>query len=313
MGRASRIKPPAPEQAELGGDLAEIQRGLKRLKSETDQHSQTLPFPEWPEELRAAPNVAIRSALFGVVKRGRRGFVEDHVLPSTSDVVVTYSGVRLDQADLDIFLQIIHAARNTIPGGRIHINFYQLLKGIGRSTGRSDYNWLKTRLKQMTTSSTTITESNTGRSVTIGGLIRKFGQDPATGEGYIETNPDMRRLFDEYAYTLLNFADRLALRSDLQKWLHAYYQSHAKAYPIKVETVRKLCGSDSKTLFHFRADLKKALTELQSRGLIEAWHIEKDGDKVTVLRKPTPSQARYLTRREQPMLTGGADGAAASA
>lgn len=275
-----------------------LKRG-RELTAQRANENAMLPFPEWPEDRRAAPNVAIRSALFGVVKRGRRAFVEDREIPATGKVTVHYSGIRLDQSDLDIFLQLIHFARNTTPGNRVRVNLYSLLKAIGRGTGRTDYNWLKTRLKQMTSSSTTITETDTGRTVTIGGLIRKWGQDPRTGEGYVETNPDMRSLFDEYEYTLINFSDRLSLTSDLQKWLHAYYQSHAKAYPVKVETLRRLCGSDAKQLKHFRARLKDALESLRQRGFLIAWNIEPSTDLVTVFKKPTPSQTRYLQREEE--------------
>ncbi len=274
-----------------------LKRGRELSAKRAEEFAQ-LPFPEWPEDRRAAPNVAIRSALFGVVKRGRRAFVEDREIPAVGRVTVHYSGIRLDQSDLDIFLQLIHFARNTTPGDRVKINLYSLLKAIGRGVGSSDYKWLKTRLKQMTSSSTTITETDTGRTVTIGGLIRKWGQDPRTGEGYVETNPDMRRLFDEDEYTLINFNDRLSLTSDLQKWLHAYYQSHAKAYPVKVETLRRLCGSDTKLLKHFRANLRDALEALRQRGYLISWNIQPGTDLVTVFKQPTPSQARYLARQE---------------
>jgi hypothetical protein len=34
-------------------------------------------FPDWPDGMRGAPNVVIRSAIFGVVQRGRRKRVVD--------------------------------------------------------------------------------------------------------------------------------------------------------------------------------------------------------------------------------------------
>jgi hypothetical protein len=48
------------------------------------------------------PNSIIRSALFGIVRRGRRMYVEERKIASIVGIDIIYSGPQLDQADLDV-------------------------------------------------------------------------------------------------------------------------------------------------------------------------------------------------------------------
>ena len=59
-------------------------------------------LPLWPAELRTCPSCVLRSALFGVVQRGRRKALERAILATWEGVTLRYTGWRLDQADLDV-------------------------------------------------------------------------------------------------------------------------------------------------------------------------------------------------------------------
>jgi hypothetical protein len=51
-----------------------------------------------------------------------------------------------------------------------------------------------------------------------------------------------------------------------------YFASHAKPYPIKLETARKMCGSDSMREKKWREQCGNALEELNAAGMVEkAW------------------------------------------
>jgi hypothetical protein len=97
-----------------------IGEGLDRLQDGARQRQLSLPFLDWAERMRAAPNAMLRSALFGVVKPGRRQYVEEMALPMIGDFSLAYTGKRLDQSDLDIYLQIVHYARQrTVDDDRV--------------------------------------------------------------------------------------------------------------------------------------------------------------------------------------------------
>ena len=238
----------------------------------------------------------LRSALFGVVKPGRRKYVKEMPLPMIGEFSLAYTGERLDQADLDIYLQIVHYARQRTVNDEITFPARRLLREIRRSTGKSDYGWLHSRLVALAACATTIRDGK-GRTLITGGLIRDSGHDDTTGEMKCRLNEYLRGIFENY--TLLDWDDRLGLGpKQLAKWLHAFYATHAAPYPMKVTTLMQLCGSEIVAPKRFRDTLKLALEELLSRRLIRAWHID-SSDLVHVDVAPSPSQARYLARNGQ--------------
>jgi hypothetical protein len=265
--------------------------GNIREKAQRDQ--MRLPFDDWANELRVAPNEVLRSAIFGVVRRGRRAYVKEMEIPAPEGFRIAYTGERLDQADLDIWLQLLHMVRTKTVDDEIRFSLRWFLKQLQRNVGKSDYEWLDGRMTGLVASATRI-EDKCGRVLITGGLIRAFGYDPETGEAVVHLNEHLRKLFDNY--TLVRWEDRLALGSDqLAKWLHTYYSTHAEAYPIKVETILQLCGSQATVLRYFRAELKGALDTLKGRGFISDWKID-TSDLIHVHRNPTQTQARYLSR-----------------
>jgi len=80
--------------------------------------------------------------------------------------------------------------------------------------------------------------------------------------------------------------------------LHGYYSSHAKPYPVKVETLHKLCGSEAE-LRRFRQTLGNALADVADAsnfyGLL--FRSELHGNLVSVEKKPTRSQRRHLEKK----------------
>lgn len=52
----------------------------------------------------------------------------------------------------------------------------------------------------------------------------------------------------------------------LAKWLHPFYSSHREPHPTRVETLYRLCGSETAALRTFRAALKDAVQSLVNIG-----------------------------------------------
>ncbi|RMD64931.1 hypothetical protein D6833_03655, partial [Candidatus Parcubacteria bacterium] len=54
------------------------------------------------DPMREIPSDYIRSALFGVVRKGRRRYLEREPIAAWQNVSIEYTGQRLDQYDLDV-------------------------------------------------------------------------------------------------------------------------------------------------------------------------------------------------------------------
>jgi TrfA protein len=109
-------------------------------------------------------------------------------------------------------------------------------------------------------------------------------------------------LYGGESYTLIDWDKRLNLKGkDLARWLQLYLATHAKPFPVKVDTLRELSGSRTKALRSFRGQLRLALDALISNHDIEQWWIAQQTDLVTVERGEavTASQRRHIGRRGQ--------------
>ena len=272
--------------------LDQIREGIDRLRDKALEEQMRLPFPNWPDDRRAAPNDMIRSALFGVVQRGRRKMLDKAEIPTPPGWKLYYTGRRLDQIDLDIWLEVMHHARNTTPGEAICFTLRSILRALGHHDGASAYEWLKERLESMTLGGFSYQSADGKTAGATGSLFRDFRIDKATGEGVVETNPRLRSLYESITY--LDFAGRLALDSQLSKWLHAVIASHARWIPTKVETLMLQSGASYTRLRDFRSDLRAALDELAARKRVRSWSIDA-ADLVHIDKEATPTQLRHLS------------------
>jgi len=241
-------------------------------------------LPLWPEAVRACPSCVLRSALFGVVKRGRRRYLERQIIATWADTTIRYTGITLDQADLDVWLTLLHIAREQGLGTEIQTTIHGLLKALGRCTGKRDHEWLKIVVARLTAGTVEIT---VGRKTYGGSLIGSFERDEETKDYRLCLNPKMVVLFEDNAYTLLEREQRHSLRMDLAKWLHGYILSHqatAKSpHRIGLERLRALCGSETGELRKFRQQIREAMDELLNAGVVARWSISAN-DALEVIR-----------------------------
>jgi hypothetical protein len=280
----------------LSPEIREVQEGIERLRKKAEEDQMRQPFPSWPDDRRAVPNDMIRSALFGVVQRGRRKMLDKQEIPATPGWKLYYTGRRLDQIDLDIWLEVMHHARNLVPGEKIRFTLRSVLRALKHHDGASAYKWIKERLESMTLGGFSYESDDGKRSGATGSLLREFHIDETTGEGVAETNPRLRYLYNSITY--LDCTERLALDTQLAKWLHALLASHARWIPTKVKTMMKQSGASYSRLRDFRTDLRGALDVLKARGVIRSWDIDVS-DLVHIEKGGTPSQQRHVARLRQ--------------
>ena len=212
---------------------------------------------------------------------------------SQGGMTIRYTGVRLDQVDLTHHEAVTHAVRRQGLGDKCRVTSYQLLKIMGKRDTGGNREVLDKRLARL---KATAVEIRTGRYTYMGSLIDEVYKDEETHEYVIRLNPKLCPLFAKNEFTQVEWVERRQLEGKpLAQWLHGYYASHAVPYPLKVETLRDMSGSDAGELKHFRAALRKALAALAAVSGWE-WEID-DQDLVYVRHKPSRSQKQHIRRR----------------
>lgn len=293
----SKIRTEAEIQASLKKATARGKPGPVILPGDLMVMPAQLPtvaqLPLWAEPVRGVPNAVLRSALFGAIKRGKRAYQQGIKKASVEGVTVIHTGPQLDQADLDVWEQCLHLARTSGLGTRIQFSAGGFLKAIERSTGGKDIDWLKNAFRRLSSS---VVEVADGKRAYFGPMLIGGARDDESGNYVIEINPKIVSLFGTDGWSSIEFETRRALKKQpLSQWLHGFYSSHARPFPMKVETLHRLCGSEAKQMSHFRADLRDALSRLaQVTGW--TWKID-DSDLVHVTKTGTDSQERHIMRR----------------
>jgi hypothetical protein len=167
---------------------------------------------------------------------------------------------------------------------------YSFLKALGRKTGKSEHEWLKNSFARLMGCGVELTDQLEHR--TYGGSLLEFMRDDLSGRYVVIFNPKILTFY-EGGWTAIDWQDRQRLRGKpLALWLHGYLASHAKPYPIKIDTIRAFSGSSNKQIKSFKRSLIAALSELKKIEFILGFDFE--GDTVIINKPPTPSQQRFL-------------------
>jgi hypothetical protein len=250
----------------------------KRKAEERGEVSHTrsadiIQLPLWPADKRGIPNSVLRSALFGVIRKGRRQLLNDEEIASTKGISIQFSGERLNQADLDVWEQCLHLAKREGLDNKIHFSAYGFLKSIDRATGKSQHDWLEKSLKRLSKAHLFIQD---GKRKYFGNMIHGGLKDDETRQYVIHLNPEIIKIYGNSHWTQVHWDQRQALKKQpLSQWLHGFYQTHKNPYNYKVETLKNLCGSEIARLGDFRKQLKKAILHVSEITCWEMW-IDKD-------------------------------------
>ena len=278
----------------MRAQLDSIHQGIqKRQKRETQKpkSAKIVQLPLWPEPARGVPNSALRGALFAAIQGKDRQYMEGEILAITKDMQIRFTGMQLDQSDLDVWEQALHLARMHPLGTRCDFTAHAFLKALGRGTGKAQHEWLKGVFRRLTACAVEIKQ---GPHVYVGSLIEAHYRNDDTGYYILRINPDLIKLYTA-GWTAIDWQQRQQLRrKPLALWLHGYYASHAKPFSMKVETLHRLSGSRNKDKWGFKRDLKNALEGLKAVGALQEYEI-KDG-LVYPYRIPSPSQKRHLQK-----------------
>lgn len=277
---------------------------LKARERNADYKESSVPLrpdapglPPWPELVRGAPNVALRTALFGAIRKGTRVYLERQVICAQGGIEIVYTGARLDQGDFDVWLAVLHLARTQPLDNNCRITAYQLLKTLSKTDTGLNRNTLSKSLSRMKATGLDIT---VGRYSYEGSLIDEVYRDKKTKEYVILLNPKLSVLFASDQFTQLDLNVRRALDGQpLAQWLHGLYASHAKPFPMKMGTLLQLSGSENKNPRSSHQKLRKALDAVKAACIAQGqfFDFEVRGDLVYVEKKGSKSQQRHLETR----------------
>jgi len=283
------------EQMQKTGTPTEDTETTSAPAERPNQSAEIIRLPVWPDSVRGIPNSMLRSALFGAIKRGPRAYLKQEPIAALEGIDIRYTGERLDQGDLDVWQGIVHIARAQTQGNTCQVTAYALLKVLGKTNSGDNHKTLNDRLVRLRANAV---EIETAAYSYVGGLVDDVVRNKDTKEYTIRLNPKLGHLFGPDQFTLIEFEQRAALsRHPLAQWLYGFYSSHAKPYPIKVETLHGLCGSETKLMKHFRAELKKSLEKISE---VDGWEWQIDAkDLVHIKKRPSGSQTRHLTRKKK--------------
>lgn len=270
---------------------------IDRLSMMRPSHGGQVQLPLWPDHVRAVPNGFLRSALFGVVAKGNRRFVKTERVAALDGIEIKYTGERLDQSDLDVWETVLHITRVQALGKHCRVTSYRLLKLMGKTDSGKNRETLHARITRLRAGAIEIKQ---GRYIFIGGLLDEARKDEVTQEWLITVNPRLRDLYSPDQFTMVDWAVRNALDGhQLAQWLHGFYASHARPFPIKVETLHMLCGSEAGLISDFKKKLRKALDAVAetSNAHFSQFKYELKGELLHVSRKPSKTQYLHLVRR----------------
>jgi hypothetical protein len=285
-----------PAEAQDPFELAR-RRGEEMRARIEQREAQEIQLPLWPEPVRAVPNGFLRSALFGAIRKGRRRYLKAEPLAALDGIEILYTGERLDQGDLDVWESMLHAVRLQKLGSKCRVTSYALLKLMGKTDTGKNRATLHERITRLRANAVEVRQ---GRYCYIGGLIAGAAKDEETQEWVIELDAKLRPLFAADQFTQVEWAVRHALDGQpLAQWLYGFYASHAKPFPLKIETLHRLCGSEASEMWKFAQTLRKALDDVAKASAAhgEGFYYDIRGDLVHVEKQAQGAQRRHLARK----------------
>ncbi len=254
-------------RAGSAGTLRQTQEGLLE-EDRLEELLQTRFIPQHGPGQLISPRAFFVSPLFRVCSKTveRERFVEMTLAAGAEQPVLAYSGPELRQSDGLVFMALLNMARDVPAGKLVSFSPEEACRAIfGRYDGparkrlREHIQRLQGALLKFRTFSVQ--------------LCQRFDY-PSAGRWTVALDAHIVELFREAPYVWLDLKRRTALPEGLATWLYAFVESQTRLIPMKLETLRTLCGSEACPKA-FANKLRDAMRHLTEHGLLEpGWFIE---------------------------------------
>ena len=254
-------------------------------------------LPGFETKHGALPNDVNRSSLFAPIARGPRRRHHQAKMVTRSDCTLEYSGEQLDEADADIAMALIQFALPRPFAEPVPVNRAELLRFIGRGTGKTQYEWLHRRIKAMTEATMFLeTRRKDGtRRYSVGRyygfhIIDKFAYDEATGVYYFVLDARWFAMFMGRNFALIDWQKRKELtRQDMAKALQRLIATDAETVQRYALDGLKAQFSYSGRMRDFREAISRACSELVRVGVLARYRLDESSrgtEQLTVWRAP---------------------------
>lgn len=287
------------QENKLMNVLAKAQKNAAAKNAASILEQLNLPF--WEENVRGIPNGFLRSALCSAQrfdKNNHRSMLENVNIVSVKGVDIKYHGVELDQADLDIWETAVHIMRGAPLNEPLLISLADFFRILGKSSGGAMQRDLLSRLVRLRGATITIQQDKYSY---VGGLIDEGAIDEETNKLMIRMNPKIINLFQKDQFTHVNLGIKRGLmKQPIALFLYRFYASHAAPFPLKLETIYKLCRSNAKNMIDFKKNVIKSLSKISEVCELngETFNYEFKGDLLHVTKSGSASQQRHLEKKK---------------
>lgn len=234
-------------------------------------------LPFWPADLVGLPWATIRSALFAPVRKGSRAALQRERIATVGDIEIIYTGLQLDQADLDVFASVLQIARSQPLGQSVHFKTREMLRILGRNEGKGNREWLLRSLSRLEANSIEIYHSTKGVAYT-GRLIEQQARDELAGMHYVVLSPRLRGLYTSQGWQAINWENRQKLgRNQLAKWLHGFVAGQNRPLTFGIERLMALANANYSRPRDFREAMQDAADALRGIGVevTLAWEVDR--------------------------------------
>lgn len=265
----------------------------RRVASSIVLDDGTLVLPRVPGDRRAMGNLVLRTPLFRPGRAGSAGRVGYSltVIYASGGIELLFTGTELRQDDLDVWLELLHDARDDLAALR-RFRVSGLLAALGRSRSAASRHALLASLARLAGASFAVKQNAKVISLSVR-LIKNFRFDGVLCS--VELDENAAQLFGEHEWSSVQLPERRGLKSTLAQWLHGFFSTHARPFPLRLAYIRQQSGSAIRSDKKFKQEVRAALEELKAVNFLDDFRIE--GELVSILRTKesmSAAQQRWL-------------------
>ncbi len=240
-------------------------------------------LPGLNEVLRAMPNHIARSSLFAPIARGPKKVHKDVTLVSRNDAVIKFSGEQLDEAQADVWMQVMHIASKQPLGTPVVIVRGSFLRSIGRHKGGSEYRWLDCTMQALAFGLLVIevkgldgkTKLSVGKSRALH-MIEGFDYDDETEVYVLRIDPRWLEMYSNREFALIDWKKRLRFgpRKEMAKALQRLVAtSNDPVQRYALDWLKRKLGYTGR-MRDFEKALTGAMRELERLDIIAGGRVE---------------------------------------
>lgn len=266
---------------------AQAQKEMAERAEQEAQQPKQMFLPGMDEHMRAMPNYLSRSPLFAPVAPGRKSIHDGTVFHQTETVTLKGWGKQLTEDHADIWLHAIYLASKVPLGQPVVIRKREFLRGLGRSEGGSQFEWLHRgvmalsiftiAIEARTKDGKTKYSIGTHPSSRVMQMLGGFDYDEETEEYRLAIDPRWRQTFGNREYGFLDWSKRLQIErgQNLAKSLQRLISTSADVVQRFSLEYLKGRAQYSGRMRDFRDALERAMRELERLEIIAGGSIEK--------------------------------------